>query len=377
MNSPSAFSSKANTAGWGLALWLGLGLSLWGAGDSPDLPPPLKADEVVRLQPTAAHLATNAEGAIFWEAPLTVHVFEPEPRELMVGLFLRTLGITEEAYSPEQRRLAAERARGFLVDHQRGKKVRLLLAGQKADLGPTSSEGLATAWIRWPVGNQETVVLPVMVDTNFTAGRSFTGMVHLVNARGWTVISDIDDTIRDSQVLDRHALMQNTFCKPFVPVPGMAALYRQWQTDLGCVFFYVSGSSWALYDPLRDFVRANQFPEGVFELRRVYGDTSALQLLRTPQNYKLNTISTILERWPHRRYILVGDTGERDPEVYGLLARQYPAQVRYIFLRDVTNQPREHERYRKALEGVPPQRWFLFKDPAALPHPKTLAETDP
>ncbi|WCJ60251.1 App1 family protein [Fontisphaera persica] len=179
--------------------------------------------------------------------------------------------------------------------------------------------------------------------------------MHLVSSQGWTVISDIDDTIRVSQVLDKQALMQNTFCRPFVPVDDMATLYRRWQVHLGCAFFYVSGSSWALYDPLCDFVRTNQFPEGVFELRRVYaGDASLLQLLRTPQNYKLDTISAILQRWPHRRYILVGDTGERDPEVYGALARQYPEQIRWIFLRDVTSHPRDAERYRAALEGLPP-----------------------
>lgn len=374
MNSPNAFFNSRSAAGWGWLFLVCLGLCLLGAEEAGNTPSPIKADEVVRLQPAAAHLSTNAEGVVFWEAPITAHIFEPEPRDLMVGVFLRALGITEEAYPPEQRRLAAERARGFLVDHQRGKVIRIQLAGQTADLGPTGADGLATAWVRWPAVNHQPAVLPVAVDTKFTHGRSFTGAVHLVAPAGWTVISDIDDTIRVSHVLDKQALMQSTFCRPFVPVDGMAGRYRRWQTNLSCAFFYVSGASWALYDPIGDFIHTNHFPAGVFELRRVYaGDASLLQLLRTPQNYKLDTIGTILQRWPHRRYILVGDTGERDPEVYGALARRHPEQVRWIFLRDVTGQPRDAERYRTALDGVPPARWQLFKDPAELPEGHLLS----
>lgn len=376
MNSPSACFERDSKPPWRVlalpCLLLAAGLAAPSFAAEPSR---IKDDEIIRLHPAAAHLTTNTSGAIFWEAPLTAHVYEPEHRELMVGLFLRTLGITEESYSPEERRLAAERARGFLVDHQRGKIVRLRLAEQTADLPPTDATGLATGWLRWPATQTTNPppVITVAIDPQFTGGRHFTGAVHLVSSQGWTVISDIDDTIRVSQVLDKQALMQNTFCRPFVPVDGMAALYRRWQGHLGCAFFYVSGSSWALYDPLRDFVRTNQFPEGVFELRRVYaGDASLLQLLRTPQNYKLDTISAILQRWPHRRYILVGDTGERDPEVYGALARQYPEQIRWIFLRDVTGQPRDAERYRAAMEGFPPERWQLFKNPSTLPPPERL-----
>ncbi|WCJ57876.1 DUF2183 domain-containing protein [Fontisphaera persica] len=385
MNLPNAFFKRGMGFLWHCLLLLGLGLNtgLAPAGEPAAVPSYIKDDEVIRLHPTAAHPTTNAAGVLYWEAPVTVHVYEPEKRDLMVGLFLRTLGITDEAYPPEQRRLAAERARGFLVDHQRGKIVRVHFAGQHLDLGPTAADGLATAWLRWPAMAAPDAVptpptVPLTVNTQFTNGRSFTGTVHLISAEGWTLISDIDDTIRDSQVLDRQALMQNTFCKPFRPVEGMAPLYQRWQTRLHCAVFYVSGSSWALYDPLHDFVRTHQFPTGIFVLRRVYaGDASVLQLLRTPQNYKLEAIGNILQRWPHRHYLLVGDTGERDPEVYGALARQYPEQVRGIFLRDVTGQPRDDERYRKAFDQVPANRWRLFKDPAELSDIETLLRQAP
>jgi phosphatidate phosphatase PAH1 len=58
--------------------------------------------------------------------------------------------------------------------------------------------------------------------------RNFAGEVHLLEDTGTSVISDIDDTIKVTQVNDRSALLANTFVRPFKPVEGVAAAYQAW-----------------------------------------------------------------------------------------------------------------------------------------------------
>jgi phosphatidate phosphatase APP1 len=62
-------------------------------------------------------------------------------------------------------------------------------------------------------------------------------------------------------------------------------------------------------------------------------------LLESPEKFKLKVIGDLFQRYPQRRFVLVGDSGERDPEVYGRLTREFPAQVVHIFIRDVTSEP--------------------------------------
>ena len=64
---------------------------------------------------------------------------------------------------------------------------------------------------------------------------------------------------------------------------------------------------------------------------------------------------------------LIGDSGEMDPEAYGAAFREFPTRVAAIYIRDVSGEPREAPRYAAAFAEVPPDRWTIFTDPAALP----------
>ena len=100
-----------------------------------------------------------------------------------------------------------------------------------------------------------------------TAG-TFAGVVHFPSPQGVSVISDIDDTIKISEVKDRKLLLQNTFFRPFQAVPGVPDKYRQW-AEAGVAFSSVSASPWQLYDPLANFFRQVGFPHATFHLKRV------------------------------------------------------------------------------------------------------------
>lgn len=65
--------------------------------------------------------------------------------------------------------------------------------------------------------------------------------------------------------------------------------------------------------------------------------------------------------------ILIGDSGEKDPEVYGTIARERAPQIRRIYIRDVTNEAATAKRYEVAFDGVPRDKWVVFQDATKLP----------
>ena len=76
-------------------------------------------------------------------------------------------------------------------------------------------------------------------------GKAFKCTIYVLAARGVSVISDIDDTIKISKVLSKRALLKHTFYSYFKPVNGMNELYQRWSEQF-CQFHYVSASPWQL-----------------------------------------------------------------------------------------------------------------------------------
>ena len=173
--------------------------------------------------------------------------------------------------------------------------------------------------------------------------------------------------IKVTQVRNRHAILKNTFLRPFEPVPEMAAFYQNLARSNHAAFHYLSASPWQLYAPLSDFIRANGFPTGAFALKEFrWKNKTFLSLFADPEKYKRAVIEPLFKRFPHRRFVLIGDSGERDPEIYAALARKFPRQVERILIRDVTGEPRTAHRYEMVFRGLPPEHWQIFTSPADL-----------
>jgi phosphatidate phosphatase APP1 len=64
-----------------------------------------------------------------------------------------------------------------------------------------------------------------------------------------------------------------------------------------------------------------------------------------------------------RTLVLVGDSGEHDPEIYGFIARKYPKRIHQIFIRAVKGETKDDERFLKAFKDVPREKWMIFTDP--------------
>ena len=183
---------------------------------------------------------------------------------------------------------------------------------------------------------------------------------------GVGVISDIDDTIKISHVLDKKELMRHTFAKPFEAVPGMAKAYAAW-AERGATFHYVSSSPWQLYPLLASFLDAEAFPAGAFHMKSVrLKNRTLLSLFKSSLETKPPIIRSILARYPRHRFVLVGDSGEKDPEVYGLVMREHPGRVLHAYIRRVVGAANGDVRFRKAFEGVDAAKWTVFKDAAEL-----------
>lgn len=117
------------------------------------------------------------------------------------------------------------------------------------------------------------------------------------------------------------------------------------------------------YPALRCFLEKYKFPHGTMNLRRFSWN---LKFFSPADTYKLETISEIIDAYPLRHYICVGDSGELDPEIYSKLYEKYPQAITHIFIRDVCSRPEClptcEERYKKAFGNVPKERWTVFKD---------------
>jgi phosphatidate phosphatase APP1 len=176
-----------------------------------------------------------------------------------------------------------------------------------------------------------------------SAGHDGGGRIQLLKPNGLSVISDIDDTIKITELpAGMGIVVRNTFFRDFVAVPGMARRYR----DLGADgFHYVSGSPWQLFRPLSEFLEKAGFPMGSFHMKFTPKNVFTLDTWRSLSkligdatfNQKVKQISRILRHFPERRFILVGDSGERDPEVYRKIREDFGAQIQDIWIRDVVH----------------------------------------
>jgi phosphatidate phosphatase APP1 len=210
-------------------------------------------------------------------------------------------------------------------DEARGVPVRATFQGRRYE-AVTDREGyfhFDLAVRKGAVGWQEIA---------FESGATGRVLIASPDAR-FGVISDIDDTLvpsgatRKLRMVLKLALSNALTRKPF---EGVAAFYRALHAGVNPIF-YVSKSPWNLYLPLLELLRIQKIPLGPLLLRD-YG----LHLLRRgKQEHKLVQITRILETCRSLPFVLIGDSGERDPEIYSEIVRRHPGRIRTIYIRAV------------------------------------------
>jgi hypothetical protein len=350
-----------------------LGISALVAHAGDNTASDIRKDEVVDLFPTAA--ARHAESRA-WVVPIHGVIYEPETnsirRAALVGSLRLALGLDDDSVETA---IFRRRVRLFLVDNQSGKTIRIRIGGRAFSAGKSAANGHFQTELT--LSEQEIDALRasgeirdgrLTFQTINPAGdsRQFTGRVCVVEPEGLSVASDIDDTIKISEVRDKKKLLLNTFARQYAAVPGMADLYAAVAKAAGdrpAAFHYVSASPWQLYRPLEDFLRAEGFPAGAFHLKHFrVKDKSLLDLFGSQEDYKTGILEELLRRYPKRRFLLIGDTGEQDPEIFGRLAANHAEQVVGVLLRNTTSETSDNPRMKEARRnyaGV----WILFHQP--------------
>ncbi|MDO5503525.1 MAG: DUF2183 domain-containing protein [Actinomycetia bacterium] len=156
------------------------------------------------------------------------------------------------------------------------------------------------------------------------------------------IISDIDDTILTTNLPRPLVAAWNTFVRSEAerqPVPGMATMYREFiedheQDGAEVPVIYVSTGAWNTAPHLTRFVRRHGFPQGPMLLTD-WGPTNT-GWFRSGPEHKRAQLRRIARELPHVRWVLVGDTGQKDPALYREFAESHPELVRAIALRQLT-----------------------------------------
>jgi phosphatidate phosphatase APP1 len=333
----------------------------------------LKQKDSATVFPSLGHLSHNGNqwravvsGLIFQEAVMSLG------KKFMLGLLRRAMRVERAAFETE---LFRQRIAGFLVNTRKIKKLAVKIDESTIPLvKPCFSNGLFHEEVVLPTSitnHAESIEKPhfhavSVIDANGeTVGR--TGSILCLPRRGISVVSDIDDTLKETLVHCRKSMLANTFLNAFVPIHGIGKVYQTWEAQQAS-FHYVSSSPWQLYDPLENYIKEQQLPVGSMHLRAFrLRDHMLRRIFLGRKPIKGAVIRGIMQRYPLRKFVLVGDSSEYDPEIYGALARKSPQQVAAIFIRKVPHSKLQKLRFERAFRNLHPSLWSMFEDAAEMP----------
>jgi phosphatidate phosphatase APP1 len=165
---------------------------------------------------------------------------------------------------------------------------------------------------------------------------SATEEVVVTDSAGISVISDIDDTIKHSAISSgAREIFRNVFIRDLgdLTIDGVKEWYSN-MAEQGVKFHYVSNSPWQLYPVIATYFSLAGLPTGSFHLKQYSG---MLQGIFEPvAERKKSTLDKIARDFPERKFMLIGDSGEADLEVYTDFVIENPGRVAAVFIRDVT-----------------------------------------
>jgi phosphatidate phosphatase APP1 len=229
--------------------------------------------------------------------------------------------------------------RDFLTDELPGVPLRVGVAGAVAEavtdddgyflarLHPETDE-LASPWTKGVVeldGGYREMAGPCLTELEVR--------VPGPDAR-FGIISDVDDTILETGVQRAGQMIRSTFMGSGltrVPFPGAPELYRDLEAGANPVF-YVSSSPWNLHAFVLAFLRHRGFPIGPVLLRDLLGTAAG-------REEKTGRIREILDLHARLPFVLIGDSGEKDPEIYADIVRTYPGRILAVYIREVRLDP--------------------------------------
>ncbi len=202
--------------------------------------------------------------------------------------------------------------------------------------------------------------LSLSVPAAGTDGPTAVGKVFIPPATArYVVISDIDDTVMFTGVVNKAAMMWRLFmrgARSRVAFPGVAALYQALHGGMsgtqGNPMLYVSRGPWAIYEVLDAFFNMHRIPVGPILFLRDWGLTLEHPLPRRAKDHKLALIQRMLDLYDTLPFVLIGDSGQEDPEIYTGLVEEHPERVKAIYIRNVSHDADRQEAIHALAERV-------------------------
>jgi hypothetical protein len=334
----------------------------------------LAAHESVALFPSLGHLEPGGE---HWRIAVHGEVYCTGKvglgKRFLLKLLQRAMKAPDAAFETD---LFRGRIARFLATDCAGRRIAVKLGDEVHPLAKKSRRnGHFFGVLRLPVeasgpiernGCGDAGRVNLSIHHPAAGGPLACGQAFLLPAEGMSIISDIDDTLKHSHVGCKQSLLTNTFLREFEPIGGMAELFRGWAAS-GATFHYVSSSPWQLYRHLAEHLSQQGFPDGSYHLRAFrLRDHLIRRILMLRRSGKAAVIRGLLQTFPGRRFVLVGDSGELDPEIYGAMARKFPRQVAGVFIRQIPGPRDTPARYQRAFRGVRYEVVRLYREAADL-----------
>jgi phosphatidate phosphatase APP1 len=229
--------------------------------------------------------------------------------------------------------------RHFVTDELPGVPLRVAVAGTTVET-VTDAEGYFVAQLR---PDPDELTSPWVSGTVELSGeyRGLTGPHTTpleVRVPGpdasFGIISDVDDTILETGVQRVGRMVRRTITGSALtrtPFPGASELYRDLAARVNPVF-YISSSPWNLHAFLVAFLRHREFPLGPVLLRDLLGTTAG-------REQKTARITEVMDLHPELSFVLIGDSGEADPEVYAEVVQTNPGRILAVYIRETRLDP--------------------------------------
>lgn len=171
------------------------------------------------------------------------------------------------------------------------------------------------------------------------------------------IISDVDDTIIETGVAStlKWRVVVNVLFRHSdkrLPLDGAEEFYQKLHKGKSGrnsnPFFYLSNSPWNIFEYLTAFMEKFKFPSGPLLLRDINKDF--LKKSNFESGHKYTSIVKIMEMYPHLDFILIGDAGEIDTDIYISIAKKYPGRIKSIYIRSVYKNSKV-QRVKKLIEA--------------------------
>lgn len=152
------------------------------------------------------------------------------------------------------------------------------------------------------------------------------------------VVSDVDDTVMITTLPRALLAAWNTFVlneNARRQVTGMSVLYeRLTRLHPQAPFIYLSTGAWNVAPTLTRFLSRNLYPTGPLLLTD-WGPTQS-GWFRSGQAHKRRSLQRLVQEFPQMKWLLIGDDGQHDPDIYSDFARRYPDAVAAVAIRHLS-----------------------------------------